>query len=69
MAKPNWGAELLKTSREMFGVSLRTPKNTAELSNAKDEIFGTEKLASRLLVLSKALRKVSIFNLLLSIAI
>ena len=38
----------------MFARSLRTPTNTAELSNAKEEVSNAEKLPSRLLFESKA---------------
>ncbi|MBD0388984.1 MAG: hypothetical protein ICV54_21380 [Nostoc sp. C3-bin3] len=40
---------------------IANPKNTAELSNANGEIFGTEKESNSLLALSKAVIKVSIY--------
>ena len=46
--------EVLNSSREMFAVSLRTPRNSAELSKAREEVPGAEKVPSRLLLLSNA---------------
>ena len=36
--------EVLNTRRLMFGLSLTTPKNKAELSSAREEVPGAEKV-------------------------
>lgn len=54
IATARLGREVLKTSREMLGVSLLTPRKRAELSSANEEVPGAENVPSKLLALSKA---------------
>mgnify|MGYP005837401313 CR=1 FL=1 len=49
-----FGTEVLKTTREMLAVSLRTPRKRAELSSAKEEVPGASNVPSRVFVSSKA---------------
>ncbi len=52
--KARFDSELLKTNREMLSVSLRTPRNNAELSNASEEVPLAENVPNKLLARSKA---------------
>jgi hypothetical protein len=52
--KARFDSELLKTSREMLAVSLRTPRNNAELSSASEEVPLAENVPNKLLARSKA---------------
>lgn len=54
MAIARFGTEVLKTNREILAVSLLTPRNTAELSSAKEDVPSASNVPSRLFALSKA---------------